>query len=187
MKLRVLFIVIMLAAVVLIGNYLVKRSNKKVADSSMRLTPTATNILSTPENAIYMIDNNLVILKNGVSEQQLSGSATKITTRIFGKPIYGDLNGDGVKDAALMLEYDPGGSGTFYYVVAAINEKDEFHGTNAIFIGDRIAPQNIQIEGSTIIANYVDRKPGEPLIVQPSIGISKYFYFNGSILKEKQK
>ena len=43
-------------------------------------------------------------------------SATKIRTLIAGDMVEGDIDGDGDKDAALILVHDPGGSGTFYYV-----------------------------------------------------------------------
>jgi len=86
-------------------------------------------------------------------------------------------------DAAVVLTQDSGGSGTFYYVAAAINTGSGTVGTNAILLGDRIAPQNILIQNGEIIANYADRNPGEPMTTSPSVGVSKYFVVNGSTLQ----
>jgi hypothetical protein len=45
----------------------------------------------------------------------------------------------------LLITHDPGGSGTFYYVAAAINVNKRYQGTNAVLLGDRIAPMDIGI------------------------------------------
>jgi hypothetical protein len=42
-------------------------------------------------------------------------------------------------------------------------------------LGDRIAPQNISINNGLIVVNYAERKSGEPMSAQPSIGVTKTF------------
>ncbi len=138
-----------------------------------------------PLNAAYIINGQAVTLVNGLSQAPAApGSASMVTTRIFGTPTLGDLDGDGVPDAAFLITQDGGGSGTFFYVAAALNENGLTVGTNAFFVGDRIAPQNVLISNGTITVNYADRKPGEPMTVQPSIGISRYFTVQGNNLAE---
>lgn len=138
-----------------------------------------------PLNAPYTIDSQTITLVNGKAETEAApGSATKIITMIFGEPIRGDLNGDGKTDAALMLMQNPGGSGTFYYIAAALNTDTGARGTNAILLGDRVAPQNVEIKNGQVIANYTERKPDEPMTAQPSIGVSKYVNINGLTLTE---
>jgi hypothetical protein len=136
-----------------------------------------------PANTTYTIDGQSVTLVNGkASVSAVPGSATQVTTSLFGKPTMGDLNHNSTTDAAVILVQNPGGSGTFYYVAAAIATASGTEGTNAILLGDRIAPQTLEIQNGTIIANYADRKPGQPMSKQPSVGVSKYFMFNGSEL-----
>ncbi|MEE4261219.1 MAG: hypothetical protein V2I56_00930, partial [Desulfobacteraceae bacterium] len=89
-------------------------------------------------------------------------------------PVYGDLNGDGRDDAALFLVYDPGGSGTFYYVATAIARDGIFQGTNAVLLGDRIAPRTINIRNKVIAVYYADRRPDEPMAAAPSIVKTMY-------------
>ncbi|MCR4328355.1 MAG: MliC family protein [Patescibacteria group bacterium] len=140
-------------------------------------------------NATYVIDNNPLTLTNGVSEQEAaSGSATKVTTKIFGEPAYGDLNNDSINDAALIMVRDAGGSGTFYYAVALLDESENAaQGTNAVLLGDRIAPQNIEISNGQIIVHYAVRALDEPMSTQPSLGISKHLLIDGNTLEEGKR
>lgn len=73
---------------------------------------------------------------------------------------------------AFIVTQDPGGSGLFYYVVAAIKGADGYKTTNGFFIGDRIAPQSITIprNSSELQVNFSDRQPGEPMTAPPSVG-----------------
>lgn len=88
-------------------------------------------------NAIFMVENRNVHLANGQARTPAApGSAATITTEIYGQPVCGDLNGDGRDDAALVLVQESGGSGSFYYVAAAIAENGIYRGTNAILFSD---------------------------------------------------
>ncbi|MBW1864721.1 MAG: hypothetical protein JRI64_03570 [Deltaproteobacteria bacterium] len=72
-----------------------------------------------PLNATYVVEGQIIRLIDGRSETEaVPGSATKVITSVFGKPVYGNIDGEGDVDAVLILTYDPGGSGTFYYVAA---------------------------------------------------------------------
>jgi len=151
-------------------------------------TPTNTPAAFDPLSATYVIEGKATTLKNGISvtEEALgkdTGATTKTTTRIFGVPVRGDINGDGLADAALLIVQDTGGTGRFYYAAAALNERSGAVGTNAVFLGDRVAPQNIEIRNGQVIANYAERRPTEPFTTQPSIGVSKYLIFDGTALK----
>jgi len=126
-------------------------------------------------NATYLIEKQTVRLINGRAETQAApGSAIRITTVVFGKPAYGDLNDDGREDATVFLMHDPGGSGTFYYVAAAIAANDTCQGTNAVFLGDRVDPRAIQIRNGVIVADYADRRADQPMAAAPSIGKTIY-------------
>jgi hypothetical protein len=123
----------------------------------------------------YEIEGRPVTLVNGVSETEAApGSASKIVTRYFGNDATGDLDGDGAPDVAFLLTQSRGGSGTFYYVVVALRTTNGYSGTNAVLLGDRIAPQTTLISGSDLIVNFNDRKAGEPMTTSPSVGVSKY-------------
>ena len=140
-------------------------------------TPTATAAAVSPtgyRDATYEVGGKSVKLTNGLSEVEAApGSASKVATRVFGNEAQADLNGDGLGDVAFLLTQSPGGSGTFYYAVVALRTADGWRGTNAILLGDRIAPQTTSISSTTILVNYADRNPGEPMTARPSLGVTK--------------
>ena len=76
----------------------------------------------TLENATYPVEqakNGHAALLDGEYRQEIApGSASEIIVRVVGFT-FGDLDGDGVQDAAILLTVDSGGSGTFYYLYAA--------------------------------------------------------------------
>lgn len=140
---------------------------------------------SDPLNAIYIVEGQEIRLVEGRSEiESAPGSASKVITSVFGKPVYGNIDGEGDADAALILTYDPGGSGTFYYVAVALNANGFYLGTRAILLGDRVVPQNISVRNGVIVVNYANRAIGEPMATPPSVATSKYLVLERNVLKE---
>jgi hypothetical protein len=151
-------------------------------------TPAAkveTLPIASYKDATYQIDGKSIALVNGLSEAEAApSSASRIITRYFGNDAIGDLNGDGREDVAFLLTQDTGGSGTFYYVVVALRTATGYQGTNAVLLGDRIAPQTTHIENGMVVVNYADRKPDESFAIKPVVGISKYLKVIDSRLSE---
>jgi len=181
---KVLIIAVLVIILIFLLYYL---SNLKQNNNQANLNQNQNEILeNTNENAIvkaefsdalnttYLVNGQTIKLVNGYYETIEPESKAKLIVRVFGEPNMGDINYDEIADAAIMLSYDSGGSGIFYYVAGAINNNGLYYGTNAILLGDRIAPQNIKIENKIIIANYADRLPGEPMTTEPSVGVSRY-------------
>jgi heat shock protein HslJ len=138
------------------------------------------------KNATYQINGMSVTLKDGVSEVEAApGSASKIITKYFGNEVRHDFNGDGREDVAFILTQETGGSGTFYYVVAALNTEKGYIGTNdAFLLGDRIAPQTTEMgKGYVVVVNYADRKLGEPFTTRPSLGKSVWLLLDPQTMK----
>ncbi len=75
-------------------------------------------------------------------------------------------------DVAYLITSDNGGTGILYYAVVALNIGSGYKNTNPFLVGDRIAPQTIEIPGGTreLHINFVERKDGEPMTAQPSVG-----------------
>ena len=141
--------------------------------------------VGTPLDATYLVDGEAFTLRAGRAEvEMVPGTASKTVVELFGEPVSGDLDGDGVPDAALLLVQTTGGSGTFYHVAAALDRDGMFFGTDAVFIGDRIAPQQLAIRHGVVIVDYADRRPGEAMTTPPSIGVSKYLVSREGRLEE---
>ena len=143
----------------------------KQDDGGIQVPPVPTTF--DGKNATFTIDGATTTLVNGISQVPgAPGSASMITTKYFGNEATGDLNGDGLADTAFLITQDTGGSGLFYYAVVAIKTADGYKTTNAFLVGDRIAPQSTYIPTNSqeLQVNYAERKPGEPMSAQPSVG-----------------
>lgn len=154
-------------------------------DDSEMMTPAAIPMGTDPQNASYLLDDQMVTLVDGTTSFPAApGSVSMVTVSVFGEPTTGDLNGDGVNDAAVLMTAEMGGSGTFFYQAAALNVSGGYQGTNAVLLGDSIAPQTTQITDQTIIANYAVRAESDPMTAQPSVGMSMYLQVLDGILTE---
>ncbi len=154
---------IIVAVVVLVGGFFALNSyiyNEKQAD-----------VAADYKSAEYVIEGKRVKLGTG-------------GTQYFGNEVRKDLNGDGREDIIFLLTQNSGGSGTFFYVVAALNEGNGYVGTNAVFLGDRIAPQTTESgAGDSIIVNFADRKLDEPMTARPSVGKSMWLKIKDNTLQ----
>lgn len=125
------------------------------------VTPQAADY----KNATYMIEGEKITLGEKL--------------RYFGNELVTDLNDDGRDDVVFLVTHEPGGSGTFFYVVAALNTENGYLGSDGYFLGDRIAPQTTELSQNprhknVVVVNYADRASGEPMATRPSIGKSAY-------------
>jgi hypothetical protein len=179
-KSMIVLMVLVVAVAVIIGS-LIWHAHSVSPSVPEPVIPSAADYM----NATYTIDGASVTLVNGYAESEAApGSASKLITQYFGNKATGDLTGNGTADAAFLITQSGGGSGTFYYVVAALHTPSGYEGTNAILLGDRIAPQSTEIKNQEIIVNYADRAVGEPMTAQPSVGVSRYFNVQNGILVE---
>jgi hypothetical protein len=143
----------------------------------------AEPLVADPLDTVYWIEGSEIPLNNGRFEMPAApGSAAMVTATVFDSPAYGDLDGGGDIDAAVILVYQTGGSGTFYYIAAAIKRADGYQGTNAILLGDRVIPQAVRIQNRVIIVDFMDRGPAEPMAATPTINVRKYAYLDGDNL-----
>ncbi|MGH7301268.1 MAG: hypothetical protein ACREJE_12720 [Candidatus Rokuibacteriota bacterium] len=129
-----------------------------------------------PLNTSYLVEGVAFTLRDGRAE----GAGLHVS----GPPVFADLNGDGAADAAVVLVHEPGGSGTFFYVAAAVRTAHGYRGTNAVRVGDRISPLELRVEGRTIVYTYADRLPQESFAVRPAVVRSKRLMLTRGTLQE---
>ena len=131
-------------------------------------------------NVEYAIEGQRIKLANGLAEGKTSpGSASPVVTRYFGNELKTDLNGDGREDVVFLLTQQRGGSGTFFYAVAALNTTAGYLGSDGYLLGDRIAPQTTVVSRNprhknVIVVRYGDRRSDEPMTAPPSGDRSVY-------------
>jgi hypothetical protein len=132
------------------------------------------------KDATYVIERAPVTLADGYAESETApGSASKVLTRYFGNEMHTDLNDDGREDVVFLLTQETGGTGTFFYAVAALDTEDGWVGSDGYLLGDRIAPQTTDLSQNprhvnVVVINYADRAPGESMSAQPTEAKSAY-------------
>lgn len=123
----------------------------------------------------FTIDGVSIALKDGVSSVAQTGSSAMVVTQYFGNEVEADVNNDGVLDTVFLVTQTSGGSGTFYYVVAALKTEGGYQVTNAVLLGDRIAPQSSVATDEGVLVTFATRAEDEPMTTELSIGVSKLF------------
>ena len=131
------------------------------------------------KNVTIKIVTSNITFKNGVSEITDEGADTNTVIRFFGEPVF-----NGQNEAYFYVTQNSEGSGTFFYAAGAHKVNGKWLGTNAIFLGDRIAPQNINIINNVANFNFADRIKGQPFSSPPRSGVTKRFSISDGILKE---
>lgn len=166
------------------GYYLLKNSSQNKTETPN--TNQSTGVRPDPSNATFTLDGDSVTLNKGKGESEVApGSAMTEETLLLDKFAYGDINADGKEDTLLLLARYGAGSGTFIYLAGFVSGPVTYHGTEAVFIGDRITPQSISLNKDTVTVKYLDRKSDEPLAAEPTVVTSKQFVYKNGEFQER--
>jgi hypothetical protein len=107
----------------------------------------------SPLEASYLIEGNEIQFEEGTSRVKI-GEDT-ITLEVAQDPIYGDMSGDGVEDAVLLITYSKNNEPRTYYVALALKDTDGYLGMNAVPLHtDGGEPQEIQIQDEVLVVTY---------------------------------
>jgi hypothetical protein len=143
--------------------------------------------LEALKNAVYQgIYDEPVQLTDGKYEGEpfVEGGASRPTVTFHPEAYaFGDLNGDGVDDAAVILIESSGGSGNFRYLAAVINEDGTPVNVATAFVGDREQAQAITIEDGVITLQLVAHGPDDPMCC-PSQEVTKRYRLQDDQLVE---
>ena len=119
------------------------------------------------ENAAYPVEfvepDGIAQLESGEFRQQAApGSATETVVRLAQVRSFGRIDNGSSIDAAPILIVDPGGSGTFIYLVAALNVDGHPEMAATTLLGDRVAVRSVRIVDSQIVVGMRVRGPDDP-------------------------
>jgi hypothetical protein len=126
--------------------------------------------LEVLKNYSYWVQdfNIQVALSNGTFDNG------EIRSQLIEPAAFGDLNGDGTTDAALILTIDPSGSGTFYYLTTVINLETSPVQAGTAYIGDRQGIKALHIVRGQINLDYITQGPNDPLCCASEQRIRSY-------------
>jgi hypothetical protein len=109
-------------------------------------------------------------LTDGLFEEPAApGSASMTRIQLGAIQAFGDINSDGLKDAAVTLTVDPDGSGTFSYLAVVLDQNGTLQALPAVFLGDRIAVQSLSIQPGQVVVELLTRAEGEPMSAEPTV------------------
>jgi heat shock protein HslJ len=91
------------------------------------------------------------------------GSASEIIVSLSNFAAFGDLNGDGVEDAAVILVSSGGGSGVFYDLAVVIDENGTLTNVAIDSLGDRVQVKGLQVTDGEIVVSLLTHAPSDPL------------------------
>ena len=91
-------------------------------------------------------------------EKYMPDSATEMVISLADIHTFGDLNGDGVDDVVVIVISYPGGSGTFFYLTAVLNQNGAPNPVATTFLGDRVIIRSIVIESGQMCCPNMNRR-----------------------------
>lgn len=144
---KILTVVLILGAVLFGGFFLL---NNYIYNEKQAVTA------SDPRDAQYGIAGKEVPLTNGTGVLQVEGGSHIV--RYFGNEARGDLNADGISDVAFLLVQEIPEGERFFLAAAIQNTEARFQGTQAMMIGDNIAPQTTAFKDGKVVVYYAERR-----------------------------
>jgi len=119
----------------------------------------------------------------GLSDGEYLDSERRL--RILLAPFYafGDLDGDGSDNAAVVLVTDPGGSGTFFDLAVLSEQGGAPVNVASRALGDRVDLRSLSIENGRITIDMISHGPNDPMCC-PSLREIVTFELRGAALTE---
>lgn len=125
-------------------------------------------------------------LQDGFFEEEIiPGSATMLHVSLDEPVAVGDVDGDGLQDAVVLLRVDESGSGLFTYLSIVLNRDGQPQPLEAIFLGDRIRVEVVKVEADgTVVVQYLDRHPTDAFADPPTVAVERRFRLgNGGVVE----
>jgi hypothetical protein len=114
-------------------------------------------------------------------EPFVEGGASRPLVVFIEPYAFGDLDGDGVDDAAVLLVETSGGSGSFVYLAAVLNQNGKAVNEATTLLGDRAQVGELVIEDGQIHVKLLTHGPEDPMCC-PSQESSETYTLEGNEL-----
>jgi hypothetical protein len=143
-------------------------------------TPVLT--LTALKNTSYFLPDvqQTVTLTDG---SYTNGSSTDpLTVTLLPQVAFGDMNGDGSQDAAVLLAENRGGSGTFVSLAVVFDQKGSLvHTNNSVVIDDRPVIEDLTLQNGKVSVKALIHGPNDPM-TNPTLETSlTYAVSNGDL------
>ncbi len=127
------------------------------------------------------VEQGEILLDGGIFED----TARRVAVYFIPEYAVGDLDQDGVPDAAVVLATNTGGSGTFHDLAVVFNRHGAPENTATFFLGDRVPVDRIRIVDGEIQVDLTMHGPADPMCC-PSVQATRRFRLAGGELIEME-
>ncbi len=140
--------------------------------------PTAMTLMQALPSCEFQCewtDGGVARLTDGVyTEPATPDSSTELTVRLTEWFGVGDLDADGDVDAAAVLSTDPGGSGTFYDLVAVVSQRDGPKHVATAALGDRVLVEAVRVANGWVTVDLLTHA-SEDAMSAPSVPLKQTY------------
>ena len=119
---------------------------------------TAEALRNASYHAEY-VEQGRVTLHGGRYE---NAGETPVRITLLDLTAFGDLDGDGAVDAAVLLACETGGSGVFVQLAPVLNRQGRPLNPDTTFLGDRVKVERLRIEVGQVVVDLVTQGPDDP-------------------------
>ena len=98
---------------------------------------------------------------------------------------FGDLDGDEIADAAVVVFTSGGGSGTFRYLIAVLDRDGAPVQAARVYLGDRVQVESVTIASGEIVMDVLAHRRSDGLCC-PTLNITRGFALRGDQLVPRQ-
>ena len=164
----------------LIITVVIAACNSKTEDQTDPPQANETNLsltLQRLQNAKYRIgsvDDKFQLTDGEYRKKYEPDSASERVLKLSHSAA-GNLDDTGGEDAVVILIDNPGGSGTFYYLFASINQNGKPLNVTTIPLGDRIRVEGLAIKEKEIVVDMLTRGDDEAMASEPTLEITRKY------------
>jgi hypothetical protein len=162
--------------------------------------PTPTKVpIATPTQAPTTTSNipiDAVMLRNGTyfvpqyhsmvkivdGKYKGASGATTLSVDMLPNTALGDLNQDGVNDAAVLIAENGGGSGVFVSLVVVYYQDGKLVQGGSAYIDDRPKINSLSIENGKIYLDALIHRAAD-IMVRPTMTVKEVYEANGDLLE----
>ncbi len=122
-----------------------------------------------------------VQLVNGEFSGVVDG--VELNAKVRPEIAFGDLNRDGIDDAALLLSENTGGSGIFVSLIVIYSQGDHFQQAPAVMIDDRPVINLFTLENGSVNVTGLIHGPNDPMVDPTTTFSAEYRLFGGRLVQ----